>query len=406
MLEPVIRSLTVHGFRSFPAAWVELDNPTFLVGRNGSGKSNLADSFALLADAMEAPLYAAFERRGGITAVRNRSPGPGAPPKLGLAVELGPHGLPAEGQLGGRYAFVVRALRNYSFKIEREQCLVRLPDGRRHWFERRNGKFETNVGGLDPALEPTALALPVVGGDARFAPMVQQLAAMRVHAIEPGRLREMQDPDAGTRLRRDGSNCASVLREIARRSQEDLERIGEILESVVPNTRRVAVKPQGNKLTLEFTQKWEGDGRGIKFPAFNMSDGTLRVLGLLAAVFQQPTPSLVVLEEPELTVHPGAIGAVLDLVRHASRTMQVVVTTHSPEVLDAEWLSDRNLRIAEWQSGTSRIAEVSETTRRALREHVMGAGELLRSNALEAARSPLFQDSLDQVNLFEMFGTA
>ncbi len=403
MLEPVIRRLTVRGFRSFPAVAVDLDNPTFLVGHNGSGKSNLADAFGFLADTMEAPLHTAFERRGGIAAVRNRSPGSSTPPNLGLAVELGSSG-PTES--GGRYAFVVRALRKYGFKVEREQCLVRSPGGQRNWFERQNGRFKTNVRGLDPALEPTALALPVVGGDSRFAPVMQKLAAMRVHAIEPGRLREMQDPDAGTRLRRDGSNCASVLREIARRSPADMSRIGEILATVVPNARQVAVKPQGNKLTLELTQQWEGDGQGIKFPAFNMSDGTLRVLGLLAAVFQQPTPSLLVIEEPELTVHPGAIGAVLDLVRHASRMMQVVVTTHSPEVLDAKWIDERQLRIAEWQDGTSRIAKVSEVTRRALQEHVMGAGELLRSNALEAAQVPVFQPASQESSLFEILGQA
>ncbi len=398
MMKPVVRRLTVHGFRSFPAAAVDLDNPTFLVGRNGSGKSNLADAFGLLADAMEAPLQTAFERRGGIAAVRSRSPGSSTPPRLGLAVELGSSD-PTE--FGGRYAFMVRSVRKYGFKVEREQCLVHSPGGERNWFERQDGKFKTNVQGLDPALEPTALALPVVGGDSRFAPVVQKLAAMRVHAIEPGRLREMQDPDAGTRLRRDGSNCASVLREIARHSPADMSRIGEILATVVPDLRQVAVKSQGNKLTLELTQKWQGDGEGIKFPAFNMSDGTLRVLGLLAAVFQQPTPSLVVVEEPELTVHPGAIGAVLDLVRHASRTMQVVVTTHSPEVLDAKWIGERHLRIAEWQAGTSRIAKVSGVTRRALREHVMGAGELLRSNALEAAQVPASQPAPQASPLFE-----
>lgn len=80
-----------------------------------------------------------------------------------------------------------------------------------------------------------------------------------------------------------------------------------------------------------------------------MSDGTLRATRLLLAVYQKPTPSLVVLEEPEATIHPGALGAVLDLLRHASRKRQLIVTTHSPEVLDAEWLEDRHLRIVGWQ---------------------------------------------------------
>ena len=97
--------------------------------------------------------------------------------------------------------------------------------------------------------------------------------------------------------------------------------------------------------------------------------------------------SLIVIEEPEATVHPGAIGSILDVLRHAGRFMQVVATTHSPDVLDAKWLQDRNLRIASWESGTTRVSAVSPAVRVALREHLMGAGESLRANAMTAAEA-------------------
>ena len=113
-----------------------------------------------------------------------------------------------------------------------------------------------------------------------------------------------------------------------------------------------------------------------------MSDGTLRVLGLITAVFQRPAPSLLVIEEPEASMHPGALGSILDVLRLASRSMQVVVTTHSPDILDAKWIEARNLRILSWENGATRIARVSQAVRTALRQHLMGAGELLRSNAL------------------------
>ena len=102
-----------------------------------------------------------------------------------------------------------------------------------------------------------------------------------------------------------------------------MERISEFLESIVPNTKRVATKKHGNKLSLEFTQEWvvaKQDGRNrragasgakpekvqrSKFEGFGMSDGTLRAIGLLTAVFQKPQPSVLVIEEPEATIHPG-----------------------------------------------------------------------------------------------------
>jgi len=169
----------------------------------------------------------------------------------------------------------------------------------------------------------------------------------------------------------------------------------------VPHTVAVHPKKHGNKLSLEFQQEWGEDRKRVRFDAFSMSDGTLRAVGLLTAVYQNPAPSVLAVEEPEATIHPGALGAVLDLLRHASRGMQVIVSTHSPEVLDEEWIQDNHLRIVDWQEGATRVAPVSEASRRALQEHLMGAGELLRSNALDP--EPLFQDAADlkEGGLFE-----
>lgn len=396
-MNPLVKSLILKRFRSIPTDRVDFDNPTFLVGRNGSGKSNLVDAFAFLAEAMVTPLQAVFDKRGGISAVRNRTSGRSYPPNLGLGALFGP----LNGEIkGGRYAFEVKALPKYGFEVLREQCLIIAKGGIRYWFDRTKGKFSSNVKGLDPSLDPASLGLLVVGGDARFAPVLRTLGAMRVNAIEPGKLREMQDPDSGTSLRPDGSNTASVLREIERQASEDVERICEILSTIVPNTRRVYTDKHGNKLSLAFTQEW-GDRKRLKFEAFNMSDGTLRALGLLTAVFQRPTPTVLAIEEPEATIHPGALGAILDLLRLASRKMQVVVTTHSPEVLDAKWIQDHHIRIVDWQEGASRITPVSDASRQALQQHLMGAGELLRSNALDP--QPLFEEpsTLRQSDLFE-----
>lgn len=70
--------------------------------------------------------------------------------------------------------------------------------------------------------------------------------------------------------------------------------------------------------------------------------------------------------------------------RLAGRSMQVVVTTHSPDILDAKWIEDRHLRILTSEGGRTRIERPSRSVRTALRDHLMGAGELLRSNALTA----------------------
>ena len=384
MAEPVLSRLVMQRFRSLPSEQVEFDNPTFLVGQNGSGKSNFADAFALLEEAMISPLQGVLEYRGGLAAVAHRSSARGRPSKLGLAVELRN---PDPDTVQARYGFELRPLKGYGFEVVREQCVVKRSDGSRDWFERSTSPKGSSIGwtstvdSLDPVMEPGALALPLVAGDARFQAVWRFLVGMQVYRIDPALIREMQDPDSGARLSPDGSNAASVMREIQRGSPDAWKRILELLETIVPGTVGLQTKKLGNMLTLEFAQDW-GKSEPVKFEAYNMSDGTLRVVGLLAAVFQHRTPSLLVIEEPEATIHPGALGSVLDLLRHAGRSMQVVVTTHSPDILDAEWIEDRHLRIANWDQGGTRICQVSPATRAALGEHLMGAGELLRSNAL------------------------
>lgn len=396
MRSPVITRLTLKRFRSVPSQRIDFDNPTIFVGQNGSGKSNVVDAFGFLADAMNSPLQAVFDRRGGISAVRNRSSGKSYPPNLGFRVELGALNGSTR---GGHYAFEIRALPDYGFEVIQEQCLTYNGKGERAWFDRRRQGFHSNVSALDPALDAASLVLPLVGGNARFAPVVRALAGMRVYAIEPARLREMQDPDGGTSLRRDGGNCASVLQDIARQRPADLKRLREILATIVPHTVSFEVKKHGNKLSLEFTQEWgEEKRKRLKFEAFNMSEGTLRALGVLTAVYQNPTPSLLAIEEPEATIHVGALSSLMDALRHAAKHMQVVVTTHSPDVLDTKWVTDSQLRVVEWAEGATRIGRVSDRAREALREHLMDAGELLRSNVLDVGG--LFTE-VEQPTLFE-----
>lgn len=395
-MEPVLRTLILKRFRSIPAETVTFANPTFLVGQNGSGKSNFRDAFDFLAEAMSSSLQSVFDRRGGIAAVRNKTSGRSYPPNLGLGVMLGPLNVAVR---DARYAFEVKAKPNFGFEVVREQCVVHTEDGEPAWFDRRGKTFRSNVEGLRPVLEPVSLGLPIVGGEASFSPVLRTLAGMRGYAIEPGKLREPQDADSGATLKADGSNVASVLQEIGRAQPRTLERIGELLRTILPNTRKVETIRHGNKLALEFTQEW-GDRKRLKFESFNMSDGTLRALGLLTAVYQIQKPTVLVIEEPEATIHPGALGAVLDLLRHASRLMQVVVTTHSPELLEADWIADDNLRVATWVEGATRILPLSQGTREAIQEHLMSPGELFRSNALReqtlgveaAPTTQLFED--------------
>ena len=123
-------------------------------------------------------------------------------------------------------------------------------------------------------------------------------------------------------------------------------------------------------------------------------------LGLIVAALQEPPLSILAIEEPEATIHPGALDAIADLLDMAAQRSQVVITTHSPELLDTKWIQPENLRVVEWEKGTTHISKLGQAPVRALQQHLMGAGELLRANALDAApyqpadTSELFDENL------------
>ena len=124
-----------------------------------------------------------------------------------------------------------------------------------------------------------------------------------------------------------------------------------------------------------------------------MSDGTLRALGVLVALFQADNGRahrvpLVGIEEPEIGLHPAAAGVLRDSLRDASRNTQVIVTSHSPDLLDdkdipAEWIMPVNA-----EKGVTTIALVDDAGRTAIRNRLYTAGELLRLNELRPETRP------------------
>jgi predicted ATPase len=210
---------------------------------------------------------------------------------------------------------------------------------------------------------------------------------MGFYNLNPDRIRELQSPDAGELLSRDGSNITSVLAQLKTHSQSRKQRIEEYLAKVVPGVHGVDVKGIGPKETLEFRQQIGGSKDPWRFLAANMSDGTLRALGILVALFQstnsrsQRVP-LVGIEEPEVALHPAAAGLLLDGLREASKFTQVIVTSHSPELLDDEKLETDSILAVYAAGGSTQIAPLDQANKLTLRDRLYTAGDLLRMNQL------------------------
>ena len=210
---------------------------------------------------------------------------------------------------------------------------------------------------------------------------------MGFYNLKPVRIRDLQSPDPGGLLKRDGSNVASVLANLESRSPEAATRVGLYLSKVVPGTVGVASKKVGPKLTLEFFQEMRGDPHPWRFLANNASDGTLRMVGVLVALYQSigvesGNASLVGIEEPEGTLHPAAAGVLADVLHEASERVQVVVTSHSADLWDRETIPSESILAVVSEGSETKVARLDASGCTVLREGLFTAGEMLRMNQL------------------------
>jgi predicted ATPase len=216
-------------------------------------------------------------------------------------------------------------------------------------------------------------------------------------------MKELQGPDAGELLRRDGSNVASVVSRLSQDQPKVIERIKDYLQRIVPGIRDFNRVSLGPRETIEFRQEVKGAKNPWRFFAASMSDGTLRAIGALVAVQQlsdRKIPvTLVGIEEPETALHPAAAGVLMDALREAATHTQVVVTSHSPDLLDELDLDRDTLLVVESKEGMTQIAGPDDASRSAIKEHLYSAGELLRMAQLQPDERDL--DRQRQLSLFD-----
>jgi predicted ATPase len=369
----LLQRVVLRNFKSISRCNVELGALTYLVGPNGAGKSNFLEALHLVSDALLGSLDQALSARGGLAEVRRKSNG--HPTHFGIRLDLT---LP--GGESARYAFSVAALQSGAHEVQEERCSIGLP-GCGPSFLVRSGSVVNHSETVFPAVSSDRLALVVASGLPAFRPVFDALVSMGLYNLNPRLMREPQKPQDARILKPAGDNLASVVGALERSSPQRLRRIEQYLQSVVPTIHGVRRSPVGPFETIEFRQEVAGARNPWYFPAMNMSDGTLRALGVLVALFQgTPTsgPGLVGIEEPETALHPAAAAALREALQAASQHTQVVVTSHSPELLDTDEVMSEQIRAVAETDGATWIAPIDEAARSMLRQGLYSAGELLR----------------------------
>jgi predicted ATPase len=394
---PLITRVRIEGYKSVTACDVDLGALTILVGPNGSGKSNFLDALRFTSEALSSTLNFAVRERGGMDEVLDRSQTSVRDLVIRLDLQL-----PDGGR--GHYAFRIEPGPATDHQVTDEECEIVDAAGDRWFFRTFRGSVSSNVREALPAAARDRLYLVNASNLSAFRPVYDALTSTGFYNLNPAMMRDPQPLDPKPVLRRDGDNLASVVRTMWGERGDAFTRVTEYMRRVVPGLEAIVPAQLGSFVAIEFYMRNRPDQKGLKFQATNMSDGTLRALGVLVALLQATGrfPLVVGVEEPETALHPAAVAVLLDAARDASRHAQVILTSHSPDLLDRDDISDDALLAVSAEHGRTVIGRVDEAGRAALRDHLFTAGELLRMNQLEPEVDSIHPGDRARAKLFDL----
>ena len=378
-LKPLIRfqSLELRNFLSFKTAMLDLDDFVALVGPNASGKSNAVAAFRLLREIPSYGLPLAVARRGGFDQLRHRSRGHPNDPSLRLCFML------KGSERLSSYFLSFGAVKGGQYKVKRETGEVFYSNGASATFDRVGETVRISTTSK-PAGKPERYEFRAVSGQSALPgagvagiTIYEVLQRMQTVEVNPAKVGELQEPSSTDTFESDGSNVASMFESLDRATRDE---VVSRLAAIVPGIEAVEVVHLADKLTLRFKQ-YADDGSARSFLAKQMSDGTLRAFAILVSVFQSQRPALLVIEEPEIAIHLGALTSMVQLLQAETEITQVVVTTHSADIVDA--LSLESLRVVWHENGVSNVAKLAEHSKEPVRQGLITPGQLLRSDSLD-----------------------
>jgi predicted ATPase len=349
----MLQTLTISNYRSLRELAVPMGRLNLVTGANGSGKSNLYRALRLLAETAHGGVVPALAREGGLPSVlwagpenissgmrRGEVPVQGGPRQHSVALRMGfagdeygyaiDLGLPVptrsmfalDPEIKCESIWSGPFLRQANLLLERRGPVARVREGR-GWriIAEHLSPFESLFAQIaDPERAPEALALRETIRGWRF------YDHFRSDADAPARL-----PQLATRtpvLSHDGRDLAAAWQTI--REIGDAQALEAAVEDAFPGAS-VQVDAVDGRFALTFSQ------HGLLRPlsATELSDGTLRYLLWIAALHTPRPPPLMVLNEPETSLHPDLLPALARLIAQAARRTQVWVVSHATRLIAA-----------------------------------------------------------------------
>jgi predicted ATPase len=352
----MLATLAISNYRSLRDLVVPLHRLNVVTGPNGSGKSNLYRALRLLADTAQSRVIPSLAREGGLHSTLWAGP-----EVIGRAVRLGEH--PVQGTVRKRPVSLCLGFAGEDFGYLIDLGLPAQSKQAVSIFA-RDPEIKRECVWHGSQLRPATLLVdrhgPVVkvrGEDDEWKIVAKNLAtydSMMTHIADPRNAPELltlretirawrfydhfrTDTDApartaqiGTRtpvLTNDGSDLAAAIETI--REVGDGDALDTVVSDAFPGSRLSVTTDDAGRFSLLMEQH----GLLRSLSTAELSDGTLRYLLLIAAMLTPRPPELMVLNEPETSLHPDFLPPLARLIARASHNSQLIVVTHSATLI-------------------------------------------------------------------------
>jgi predicted ATPase len=407
-----IKRIKVSNFKSFKELDLELGRFNVIVGANAAGKSNFTQIFKFIKDIISEGLDNAISLQGSEYVVNVSAP---YPKSLQIEVSFEPKfafrgtKLLAVAVTEATYRFALRFVKNGTgFKIEEDK--LSLTVDYLDWPARRkkppdkskplaSGEivFSNQGGTVDVRIEkPPKLEMAsedIVPGFWRevklpprtillqtpyvvFPPISWALADIALYDFDPKLAKEASSVAGKSELEENGKNLSLVLKNIIEDSEKK-RKFSNLLKDLLPFVDDLkTVNFADRSLMLELSESYH---KGEYFPASFISDGTVNISALLIAMYFEKK-GLIIVEEPERDFHPRLISRLMGMMKDASKDKQIIVTTHSPEVVKHTDIENL-LLVCRDKDGFSAISKPAEKNEvKIFLENELGLDEIFVQN--------------------------
>lgn len=334
-------TLTIQGFKSIR----ELDNFALknlnvIVGANGAGKSNFISFFKMLRALIDGNLNRYVRDSGGASDLLFG--GRKMTQKMMFEAHFGDRG----------YRFTL-------VPTPSDDCA--LEDEARYYAKGASGWWE--LGDSNDGKAKMVAEVLENKSDAKYSlPVYEAIASWQIYHFhdtsQTAGMRNYEIVQDNAVLRVDAANIGAFLLKLRDGFPTDYQAILAAVRQVTPFFDDFILTPRQSGAREEVNLSWRQKGSDYPMQPYHLSDGSIRFICLATALLQPNPPSTIIIDEPELGLHPAAIVILAELIQQAAQRTQVIVATQSPALLDQFAIED--IVVVNRESGASTFVRLSE----------------------------------------------